>query len=288
LADRPLRLRRYQRACWWLARGVHILPLKPCSKHIQPGYGPRQAHIDDLSLARKWFLNTDANLGVVLGSGAGLAVADWDDFPSYRLWRASLGAAVDTLTEQSPRGCHLFFFAPDLPSATGEPAPAHAGGCEFKTGGACAVFPSTHPSGALYRLVHPAPIAPLDPDSARQLFPFLSGTPVSKSSTAPEISSRPLARGGLVERIKAARSIRDEVLAAGVALRPAGSSTLVGLCPFHDDHSPSLWLNPVSGLWGCNRPDCPAAGVHDVINFRALVRGISNRAAIKSLADELF
>jgi hypothetical protein len=281
LADQPLRLLRYRQACWWLAQGVHILPLKPRSKHIQPGYGPRQAHISDPALARKWFLNTNANLGVILGSGAGLAVADWDDLPSYRLWRASLGAAVVTLTEQSPRGCHLFFFAPDLPSAIGP-------GCEFKTRGACAVFPSIHPSGMLYRLAHPAPIAPLDPDSARQLFPFLSGSRVSKSPTAPETASRPLARGGLIERIKAARSIRDEVLATGVALRPAGSNTLVGLCPFHDDHSPSLWLNPVSGLWGCNRPDCPAAGVHDVINFRALVRGISNRAAIKSLADELF
>jgi len=280
LADRPLRLRCFQRACWWLAQGVHILPLKPRSKHLQPGYGPRQAHISDPALARKWFLNTDANLGVLLGGGAGLAVADWDNLPSYQLWRASLGAAVVTLIEQSPRGYHLFFFAPGLPSATGS-------GCEFKTRGACAVFPSMHPSGQFYRLAHPAPIAPLDPDSARQLFPFLSGTRVYKSSTAPQISSPPLAQGGLIERIKAARSIRDEVLAAGVALRPAASNTLVGLCPFHDDHSPSLWLNPVSGLWGCNRPDCPAAGVHDVINFRALLRDISNRAAIRSLADEL-
>jgi hypothetical protein len=280
LADRSMRLLRYWQAYWWLARGVHILPLKPRSKHLQPGYGPRQAHISDPALARQWFLNTDANLGVLLGGAAGLAVADWDDPHSYRLWRTSLGADVVTFIEQSPRGYHLFFFGSELPSASGD-------GCEFKSRGVCAVFPSIHPSGVLYRLTCPAPIAWLDPDSARQLFPFLSRARTAKTSTALETSSRLLAQGGLIERIKAARPIQDEIVAAGVALRPAGSNTLVGLCPFHDDHSPSLWLNPVSGLWGCNRPDCPAAGVHDVINFRALLRGISNRAAIKLLADEL-
>jgi DNA primase len=93
-------------------------------------------------------------------------------------------------------------------------------------------------------------------------------------------------QGGVIWRIKATRSTFDEMCAAGISLRPAGTNSLVGLCPFHDDHSPSLWLNPESGLWGCNRPDCSAAGIHDVINFRALFRGISNRAAIKQLADE--
>jgi hypothetical protein len=40
-------------------------------------------------------------------------------------------------------------------------------------------------------------------------------------------------------------------------------------------------------LWGCNRPDCRAAGVHDVIDFRAFWRRIPNRAAIRQLADEV-
>ena len=98
-------------------------------------------------------------------------------------------------------------------------------------------------------------------------------------------SSAPVA-AGVIARIKTARLILDEMVAAGVELRPVSPSTRMGLCPFHPDHTPSLWVDPQSGLWGCNRPDCSAAGTHDVINFRAMCRGISNAAAIKQLAVE--
>jgi hypothetical protein len=74
--NNDLRQARYERACWWLEWGVDVVPLKPRSKSIQPGYGSRQAHITTADFARRWFLNTDANLGVVLGGAVGLAVAD--------------------------------------------------------------------------------------------------------------------------------------------------------------------------------------------------------------------
>ena len=275
-----LRLARYFRACWWLALGVPVLPLKPRSKHLQPGFGPRKASISDPAWARKWFLNTNANLGVLLGGPAGLTVADWDDAPAYEAWRASLGASVDTLAESTPRGCHLFFFSNELPAAA-------ANGCELKTSGVCTVSPSIHPSGAFYRVVDRSSILRIDVAQAHSLFPFLSDENQSMPSPASHSLVTPPPLGvGTVARLKAAHSTLDEMLDAGVELRPAGPNTLVGLCPFHDDHSPSLWLYPDSGLWGCNRPDCPAHGVHDVCNFRALRFGISNRAAIRQLARQ--
>jgi hypothetical protein len=281
LTPHPLRLARFERACWWLDQGFQLLPLKPCSKHLQPGFGPHQACIADPVCARQWFLNTNANLGVVLGGRAGLAVADWDHLPDFQQWRATTGPAVHTLAERTARGFHLFFVGHGLTSAVGN-------GCEFKASGVCMVTPSTHPSGAVYRVVNDAPIAALDAPEARSLFPFLSQPP------SPELPAYPTGvpitpqHTGLVARIKATRSILAELHAADVDLHPAGHDTLVGLCPFHDDHSPSLWVYPHTGLWGCNRPDCPAHGIHDVINFRARWRGISNRAAIMQLADELF
>lgn len=307
-ASRSLRRARFARAGWWLALGVAIVPLKPGSKHLQPGFGPRQACITDQDWARRWFLNTDANLGVVLGGSAGLVVADWDDAAAYRAWRATRGATVHTLTERTARGYHVFFFGAALPSAADS-------ACEFKTSGACLVAPSIHPSGARYRVVHPAPIATLDGSTARSLFPFLSAaTDPQRPDTATSPSRTPAptglpargAQAGLIARIKAARPLLDELRHAGIELRPAGRNTLIGRCPFHDDHTPSLWVYADSGLWGCNRPDCPAAGTHDVINFRARWpcgigpcrllsavrripqgwRSISNRAAIRQLADE--
>lgn len=273
---RETRQARYERAGWWLAHGVDVVPLKPQSKELQPGYGARKAHITDHDFARRWFLNTDANLGVVLGGSTGLAVADWDAVPAYEDWCARGGAPEVTLVERTVRGYHWFFMTAGIASAVGP-------GCEVKTRGVCMVAPSVHPTGQIYQLVQAAPIVTLTAARAAALFPFLS----ARLPGAPLVPTRtkPVDRG-VIARIKAVRPIVAELQAAGIALQPAGQTAWVGRCPFHDDQTPSLWVNPVSGLWGCNRPDCRAAGIHDVINFRALWRGVSNQAAIRQLAAE--
>ncbi len=265
------------------------MPLKPNSKQLQPGYGSRQAKITQPAFAAQWFLNTDANLGLVLGGSTGLAVADWDVLQSYQAWLETTGQRVVTLTEQTARGYHSFFIAQGLPSVTGQ-------GCEFKTRGVCMVSPSRHPSGVVYQIVNNVPILTIDEEKMLALFPFLSeslrqqtpnddkNSPVNQAS-GKKTKGLPI-RAGVITRIKATRSIVAEMRATGIKLQSGGRQTLVGLCPFHQDHSPSLWANPESGLWGCNKPTCPAAGTHDVINFRALSRSISNNAAIKQMANE--
>lgn len=275
---------RYERACWWIEHEIELVPLKPRSKELQPGYGARKAHIADVASARQWFLNTDANLGVVLGRPTGLAVADWDAPHDYESWRACVGALTETLVERTARGYHWFFVSAGFTSATGN-------GCEVKTNGVCMISPSVHPTGMTYHIVQDAPIITLKDERARTLFPFLSASPhnvasIPAGSTQEKGIHARTMDSGVVARIKAARSIVAEMEAAGIELRPGGQATLVSLCPFHADHSPSLWVNPDSGLWGCNRPGCLAAGIHDVINFRALRRGISNLAAIQQLAHE--
>ena len=280
---------RCERAGWWLARGVAIVPLKPRSKELQPGYGPHRAYIAAPAMAQRWFLNTDANLGVVLGGAAGLAVCDWDTVRDYQGWREAQGAQLETLTEQTARGYHVFVWTEGVRSAA-------RSGCEFKTSGVCMVSPSVHPTGVVYRLVIDAPIARLNEQSLRRFFPFLSAASrqqANQEGTAPagHADQKPAdtrsAQTSVVTRIKAAGSIVAEMTTAQIKLQPAGKTTLVGCCPFHDDHVPSLWVNPESGLWGCNKPGCPAAGTHDLINFRAMWRGLTLRAAIKQLADEL-
>ena len=287
--SRTLREKKLQRACWWLKAGVSLVPIRPRSKHLFRGFGPQKSHITDFPTAKRWFLDTDANLGVVLGGTAGLIVADWDRVHDYQVWRSSRGAKIRTLTERTTRGYHLYFYGHGFHSSVGE-------GCEFKTDGVCTVSPSIHPSGYVYQIICDAPILRLTSETAVTLFPFLSqdrqksesSIPVDRDvvRTHPEKSKKPPTNGSLVERIKQIRSISDEMETAGVRLRPGGQNALVGLCPFHKDHQPSLWANPESGLWGCNRPDCVAAGIHDVINFRSLILGISNRDAIRLLARE--
>jgi hypothetical protein len=293
-----LRQVRYERACWWLERSVEIVPLQARSKNIQPGYGSRQTHITTTDFARKWFLNTEANLGVVLGGTSGLVVADWDDAQEYKSWRRSIGTTIETLTEQTARGYHAFFQGVHLPSATSNT-------CEFKTSGVCMVASSVHPSGMVYRIVQDMPIAILTEDKARLLFPFLSERevkPIRRASddTRDHLAIRKerssLAGNGVVACIKAVWSVENEISASGVQLHPAGLGELVGLCPFdhggHKDSRPSLWVNILRQRWGCYAPGCESnAGgekAHDVVNYRALLRGISNREAIRQLASELF
>lgn len=43
----------------------------------------------------------------------------------------------------------------------------------------------------------------------------------------------------------------DEVVGQTVALKPAGGGSLKGLCPFHDERSPSFQVSPAKGLWYC-------------------------------------
>ncbi len=288
VSNSDLRQARCERACWWLEHGVDLVPLKPCSKHLQPGYGASKTHITTAEFARRWFLKTNANLGLVLGGATGVAVADWDIAGSYETWRVAAGAAANTLTERTARGYHAFFLGLHLPSA-------NADDCEIKTSGVCMVAPSIHPSGAVYRIVNDAPIAQLSDEQALQLFPFLSGRRFGDSlsqNKAEPIGARHLGVGtSVIRRIKEARSTVDELEAAGVTGWQRSGHNLVARCVFHEDTTPSLWVNPVSGLWGCNATSCPAHDghrAHDVIDARALWRGISVQEAVRQLADELF
>ena len=40
----------------------------------------------------------------------------------------------------------------------------------------------------------------------------------------------------------------DEVVSEYVTLRPAGGGSLKGLCPFHDEKSPSFNVNPAASV----------------------------------------
>ena len=53
-----------------------------------------------------------------------------------------------------------------------------------------------------------------------------------------------------IDRIKRETSIADLVRLRGIELRGHGEN-LIGLCPFHDDHEPSLIVTPSKNLWHC-------------------------------------
>jgi DNA primase len=79
-----------------------------------------------------------------------------------------------------------------------------------------------------------------------------------------------------VERLKSEVSIQRLAESRGIVLRKRGEE-LTGLCPFHDDHSPSLVINPQKNLWHCLGA-CQTGG--SVIDWVMKAEGVSFRHAV--------
>ncbi|MCC2592714.1 DNA primase [Tessaracoccus sp. OS52] len=73
----------------------------------------------------------------------------------------------------------------------------------------------------------------------------------------------------------------DEVVSEYVALRNAGGGSLKGLCPFHDEKTPSFTVTPSRGFYYCF--GCGEGG--DVITFLQRQQNLSFTEAIQVLAD---
>jgi len=76
------------------------------------------------------------------------------------------------------------------------------------------------------------------------------------------------------------RSAVDEVVGEYLQLRSAGGGSLKGLCPFHDEKTPSFNVTPARGLWYCF--SCAEGG--DVIRFVQKIDNLTFTEAIERLA----
>ncbi|MEJ5868202.1 DNA primase [Pseudokineococcus sp. 5B2Z-1] len=73
----------------------------------------------------------------------------------------------------------------------------------------------------------------------------------------------------------------DEVVGEYVTLKPAGAGSLKGLCPFHDERSPSFHVRPAVGFYKCF--GCGAGG--DVFRFLQEVDHLTFPEAVERLAQ---
>jgi DNA primase catalytic core len=86
------------------------------------------------------------------------------------------------------------------------------------------------------------------------------------------------------ERIKREVSIQRLAEARGIKLRRSGKE-LIGLCPFHDDHSPSLNIDPAKNVWSC-KGACGEGG--DVFLWVMRAEGVSFHHALELLKRDHF
>ena len=89
---------------------------------------------------------------------------------------------------------------------------------------------------------------------------------------------------GLIKREDIAtvreRARIEEVVGAHVTLRQAGVGSMKGLCPFHDERTPSFHVRPQLGLWHCF--GCDEGG--DVISFVQKIDSLTFAEAVEHLA----
>jgi len=84
-----------------------------------------------------------------------------------------------------------------------------------------------------------------------------------------------------VEAIKRRLSLK-EVVSRYVALKPAGRGRWKGLCPFHQEKTPSFYVDEEKGLFHCF--GCKAGG--DLFAFVERIEGLDFMGALERLAEE--
>ena len=85
-----------------------------------------------------------------------------------------------------------------------------------------------------------------------------------------------------IERLKREVSLERLAEARAVKLKRHGAD-LIGLCPFHEDHEPSLVISPKKNLWNCLGA-CRAGG--SSIDWVMRAEGISFRHAVELLRED--
>lgn len=83
-----------------------------------------------------------------------------------------------------------------------------------------------------------------------------------------------------IEKVRNAADLH-EIVSATVALKPSGIGSYVGLCPFHDEKTPSFSVRPAMGVWHCF--GCGRSG--DVFKYVEEQENIDFREAVELLAD---
>src|SRR4029453_12396896 len=75
----------------------------------------------------------------------------------------------------------------------------------------------------------------------------------------------------------------EEIVGSYVTLRSSGG-TMKGLCPFHDEKTPSFQVTPSRGYWYCFSA-CAEGG--DVIDFMRKIDNLTFVEAVERLADRV-
>lgn len=214
----------------------------------------------------------NSNLALITGYHGNLCCLDFDSISDYNVWFMGVNPRWrDTWTVETGRGKHVYFVAQGDP---GQDRMYTRDGREvlLRAKGAYVIAPpSIHYTGKPYRTVRL-----MRPVETRVDWILAGWREKAKAkngarptiATTPPTGSRP--------------PITDYVAIA--SKRPNARGAYQAYCPFHDDSTPSAWVNPAQGRFGCNA--CWPGKWWDVINVIAMLEGVGNDEVMKRLRIE--
>jgi hypothetical protein len=273
--------------------GFSVVPMEFRSKQPLVKWTEFQKRQPDTELVQRWFSH-QVNLGIVTGFN-NLTVIDFDDFTEYTkwlIWIANLPTYTliqRAFTVRSRRGVHVYF-------RTLQPERnRHIDRIDIKGRYGLVTGPgSTHETGVIYEPLNlffiptiEALSDALPPNlllSVQDINPVVNlPKPVIQPDHDPwETAERGWNTTVGEDLIEKARNVFKIEMFFSTPLRKSGDHFYITRCPFHDDQTPSFWIDAEHQVCGCFV--CNFAKPLDVINFYGMLYGLSNREAIFALA----
>lgn len=278
------RARLINAALAWREKGIPVVPARYCAKSPIVKWTPWINRVQPEPLLKYWFTkNYPCNMAVVLSKG--LCVVDFDTPIAYAKWQGENKFLSESYTVKTNRGWHVYMWL-----AMYEPHTYRFDGGEVKTNGIVVVPPSVHGSGKEYRTLN-EDAGILGQAGVYDLGVRILGIESSYRKTTSGSLDKPLANSLDDNNTTVNRVLRTVDIALWLSrytsLKDMGDGSLMGICPFHADSSPSLQVYPDERRCYCHSPVCRAHRYTDVIAAAAYIHDISMSQAVGLLASTL-
>lgn len=275
---------------WFVARGFSVIPVHLRSKQPKIKWGKYQNQLPTHEELIRWF-RVPSNAAVVTGTN-NLVVIDFDsvqEYVAWSLWAIDGPAAAqqilrDAYKVRTSRGIHVYT------RSSSTVRNLHFGKIDIKGHGGLVTLPgSIHPCGAVYteyggswfpswsnlddilptwltheEKVYVAPTQTVHEDLSMLDKATVLNMPAMVSVDLNELKKR----------------YRIENMIEGISF--TGDHWGVTKCPFHEDKSPSFWVDTERQLCGCFS-GCTTVPL-DAVNLYSRIHKISNSDAIREMS----
>lgn len=286
-------------AQYWKAAGIAVIPLRIKSKlPALKAWEEYQKRLPTDTELAAWFPGQQGNIGLVVG-WRNLVVIDFDNIGEYlrwRVWATRMGGMTSRIMQmtyqvRTARGMHVYLRTSEREINRKLP------GIDIKAqGGYVLIPPSIHPTGVPYTVYTAG--APMMIEALSEVLPaalLISNAPSNTEYQAVQpiapddgdiwdkIMRGPDPSRDLIEQVRT--RYRVESFFPAAEFSSADHRYMLTCCPFHDDKSPSFWVDTKLQICGCYS-GCTTKPL-DSINLYARLHGLTNRDAILYLGLHL-